>query len=331
MSDVFVTGATGFIGGALLEALVAGGRPVRALVRGDAARLAVTGVETVGGDILDPTSYAEALRGCDTVFHVAGLNALCLSDPDRLEAANVGGTRSLIEAAARAGVRRVVVTSSAATIGEPEGSVGTESTPHRGSYVTSYERSKHLAELAAFAEARRTGIEVVAVNPASVQGPGRTGGTARILIAYLRGRLRWAIDTRLSLVSIGDTVRAHLDAERTGVAGERYLVSGWSVTVPEAVATLAAITGVERPVRYVSPGLLRGVAAATSGVFRLVGRDAPVCPEMVRALRHGHAYDGSKIEREWGFRYTPPEVWLAEAVAWYRNQGLVPPEAIAGS
>lgn len=325
MPDVFLTGGTGFIGGAILRRLLDDGRSVTALVRSsdDAATMEALGARPVQGDLLDPASYTPALIGAGTVFHVAGLNAMCLRDSDALERVNVGGTRAILEAAATAGVGRVVLTSSAATLGESEGTVGSESTEHRGTYNTAYERSKHLAEVAAFEDAGRVGIDLIAVNPSSVQGPGRTGGTAKILLGYLRGRLRFAVDTRLSLVSIGDTVRAHLDAERKAVPGERYLVSGWSATVPEAVAMLASITGTERTVRYVPAGLLTGVAALVGGMSRLVGRDAPLCPEMVRALRHGHTYDGSRIEREWGFRYTPPEVWLAETIAWYRAEGLL--------
>jgi dihydroflavonol-4-reductase len=323
--DTFLTGGTGFIGGALLQRLRDEGRSIRALVRTptDADRLAVEGVRPVGGDLLDPASYRSAMEGCDTVFHVAGLNAMCLYDRSALERVNVDGTGALIAAAGAAGVHRVVYTSSAATLGEPVGEVGTEATEHRGWYITAYERSKHLAEVAAFEAAAEHGIDLVAVNPSSVQGPGRTGGTARILIGYLRGRLRYAVDTRLSLVSIGDAVQAHLAAELQGTPGERYLVSGWTATVPEAVAILASITGAERRVRYVPTWLMSGTAAVTRGVFGLFRRDAPLCPEMVRALRHGHTYDGSRIEREWGFEYTPPEVWLAETVAWYRAQGLV--------
>jgi dihydroflavonol-4-reductase len=324
--DVFITGGTGFIGAAVLERLVAEGRSIRALVRSerDAERLSDRGVEPVRGDIGDEDALLAGMAGVDTVFHVAGLNEMCLRDPGRLDRINVGGTRAVVRAASRADVARVVYTSSAAAIGEPAGVTGTEATPHRGSYVTAYERSKHRAEVAAFADAARLGVPLVAVNPSSVQGPGRTGGTARILIAFLRGRLRVAIDTRLSVVSIGDTVTAHLLAESRGEPGERYLVSGWSTTVAEAVATMAAITGSKRRVRYLPAWMLGGAARVVGAAFRLIRRDAPLCSEMARALRHGHTYDGSRIEREWGFAYTPPDEWLAGTIEWYRSEGIVP-------
>jgi len=325
MPETALTGGTGFIGGALLQRLVADGRQVRALVRSDddASRVRGLGAEPVVGHLGDAASLRSLVDGCSTLFHVAGRNQMCLSDPGVLDVANVGGTRAVVRAAAAAGVERVVYTSSAATIGERRGVVATEESEHRGSHLTTYERSKHRAEVVAFEESERLGIPVVAVNPSSVQGPGRTGGTARILIAYLRGRLRFAVDTRLSVVSIGDAVAAHLAAERQGEPGERYLVSGWTATVREAVAMMGTLTGTDRRVRYVPAGLLSAIAAPVGWWYRLRRRPAPVCPEMVRALRHGHAYDGSRIEREWGFEYTPPERWLAEAIDWYRAEGLV--------
>ena len=305
--------------------MLADGRSVRALVRSESAagRMHRLDVETVLGDISDEDLLVDGMAGCRVVFHVAGLNAMCLRDPSALERVNVDGTRAVVRATVSAGVGRLVYTSSAAAIGEPRGTVGSESTPHRGWYLTAYERSKHLAEIAAFEEGASSGLDVVAVNPSSVQGPGRTDGTARLLLAYLRGRLRIAVDTRISLVFIDDVVEAHLGAERSGVPGERYLVSGWTVTVAEAMALLATAAEVEHRVRYVPARLIAAAGRVVGGWYRLIGRNAPFCTEMVRTLRHGHTYDGSRIEQEWGFSYTPPQEWLARTVEWYRQQGLV--------
>src|SRR5690606_38967861 len=136
--------------------------------------------------------------------------------------ANVDGTRNMVAAAGAAGVRRVVYTSSAATIGEPAGTIATERTRHRGHWLSHYERSKHEAERVAVAAAARAGVELVAVNPASVQGPGRTRGTAKILIAALNGRLRLVVASRLSVVDVADCAEGHLLAESRGEPGERY-------------------------------------------------------------------------------------------------------------
>jgi dihydroflavonol-4-reductase len=320
--DVFVTGGSGFVGGAVLRGLVAEGRHARALVRSEeAARVvAAAGAEAVRGDLLEPGDWAESLRGCSTVFHTAGEVAMC--DPKRLEV-NVAGTRVVIAAAGRAGVGRIVHTSSAATIGEARGAIGREDTEHRGHHQSAYARSKYEAERVAFADAAALGIELVAVNPSSVQGPGRTHGTARLFIGFLNGKLRWAVHTRLPLVFVEDTVAAHLLAERVGVPGERYLVNGWSPTIEEAVDLLRLVAGVDRRLRYLPAWMLTAAATVTEGLWRAVGKEPPLCRAMAREVKHGHVFDGSKAERDLGLRYTPPEEWLTRTVEWYRQQGLV--------
>ena len=137
-----------------------------------------------------PESVERAARGCEVAYHVAGMNGFCMRDPGPMLAANVTGTANVVAACGRAGVRRIVYTSSAAAIGEARGVTATEDTPHRGSFLSAYERSKYEAELAAVREAERHALELVCVNPASVQGPGRTGGTARLILDYANGRLR---------------------------------------------------------------------------------------------------------------------------------------------
>jgi dihydroflavonol-4-reductase len=230
----------------------------------------------------------------------------------------------VVSAAADAGVRLVVHTSSAATIGEPQGTVATEATPHRGSFLSAYERSKFEAERVAFATAAERGLALVSVNPSSVQGPGRTRGTAKILIDALNGRLGAVVDSRMSLVDVGDCAEGHLLAEERGAPGERYILSGVTLTVGEAVALLGRITGTApRPRRLPGPVAM----AAATGVELLArarGRRPPVCREMVRTLLHGHAYDGSRATRELGLVYTPLEESLRRTVDWYVSEGLAP-------
>jgi dihydroflavonol-4-reductase len=323
--DALLTGGTGFVGGAVLRRLISEGRAVRALARSGPGLDLVTGLgaEAVAGNILDPDSLSRAIDGCRVVFHCAGVNTMCQADPSPMFRANVEGSVNVVRAAAEAGVTRVVYTSSAAAIGEALGVVGTEETVHRGFYLSHYERSKHEAELAVLAEAASLGVDLVCLNPASVQGPGRVGGTARILLGYLSGRLRWAVDTTLSLVFVDDCAAAHLLAEGRGLAGRRYLVSGSTLTVGEAAATLAKAAGIEGHVRFL-PGWV--VSAAAVPVWlgsRLTRRQSPLCPEMARVLRHGAAYDGLRAERELGVAYTPLEDWLRVTVDWYRERGLV--------
>jgi len=313
------------VGGALLRRLVADGRAVRALARTSAGqdRVRSMGAEAVAGDLSDGESLRRAMAGCRVVFHAAGVNAMCLPDPAPMYRANVDGAAAVVQAAASAGVSRVVHTSSAVTIGEAVGATATEAAPHRGSYLSHYERSKHLGEQAVQAEGKRTGVEVVCVNPASVQGPGRTGGTARLLIGYVSGRLRWTVDATFSLVFVDDCTRAHLLAERRGAPGERYLASGATLTVREAVAVLDRVAGAGRRVHYLPGWTASAGAGLVGGACRLAGRQAPVCREMARVLRHGAAYDGSRATRDLGLTYTPLEDWLRATVEWYRAEGLV--------
>jgi dihydroflavonol-4-reductase len=325
VSRVFLTGGSGLIGGALAKRLVARGDEVVALARSEASArgLAALGARAVRGDVLDEAGLEQGMAGCALVYHVAGVNTMCPTDPAALIHVNVRGAEAAVRAAARAGAERVVLTSSAAALGEAEGTVGSEASPHRGSYLSVYERSKHEGELAAFAAARITGVPLVAVNPSSVQGPGRAGGTGRILIAYLNGRLRGFVDTTLSLVDIDDCVEAHVLAAEKGVPGERYVISGATISAKEALGIVTDVSGVRREVRILPPAVAKVAGTVVEGAFRVRGRKPPFCREMVRTLLHGHRYDGSKATRELGLAYTPVEDTFRRTIEWARREGLV--------
>lgn len=326
---VLVTGGSGFVGRALVRRLVAEGREVRGLARsaGAAETLAAEGAEPVDGDVLEPASLAAAARGCSTLFHVAGVNAMCLRDPRPMVRANVEGTSNAVRAAAEAGVARVVLTSSAAAIGEPAGTVGREDSPHRGGYLSTYERSKHLAERAALSLAEELRVDLVCVNPSSVQGPGRTTGSARLLLDIVNGRLPALVATTFSIVDVEDCAEGHIRAEARGAPGERYVLSGATISTAEAVELLRSLWGRPGRVRWLPAWIARAGGAAAETAGWLLRRDVPVCREAVRTLLHGHRYDGSRAVRELGLRYTPIEVTLERTLAWYAERGLVPPRA----
>jgi dihydroflavonol-4-reductase len=325
VSRVFVTGGSGVIGDALIARLVERGDEVLALARSDAAVAAVQkrGARPVRGDALDPEALARGMDGCALAFHVAGVNALCVKDPEAMRRVNVDGAVLAVQAAKRAGVPRLVHTSSAATVGEAPGAIGNEDTTHRGWFLSTYEQTKTEGERAALAAAAEIGQDVVSVNPSSVQGPGRASGTGRILLAFLDGRLRVFVQTYVSMVDIGDCIEGHLLAAERGQAGERYLLNGMTLTISEALALAADVAGVERRPRLVPRAVATVAAGAVEGAFRLARRSPPVCREMVRTLLHGHRYDASRAERDLGIRYTPPRETVRRTVEWARAEGLL--------
>jgi dihydroflavonol-4-reductase len=325
VSRVFVTGGSGVVGRALVQRLLSGGDEVVALARSQESgdTLQSLGADVVRGDLFDEDALSEAMRGAAVVYNVAGVNTLCVEDPAPMLRANVDAPPVVVRAAARAGVGRFVHTSSAATIGEPSGVVGREDTRHRGWYLSTYERSKTEGERAVFDAGRQTGVEVVCVNPSSVQGPGRAGGTARFLLAFLDGRLKAFVPTNVSLVDIADCAEGHVLAAQRGVAGERYLLNGIALSITEALALAGEVAGVDRKPRMVPRQVAIAGAWGVERSFRLARRKPPICREMVKTLLHGHRYDGSRAERELGLRYTDPRETLRRTVDWARAEGLL--------
>ena len=313
------------IGSALVTSLLERGDDVVALARSDAAASALSarGVTVARGEGYDEDALTRGMEGCEYAYNVAGVNSLCVEDPRPMQRMNVDGAVAAVRAAARAGVRRLVHTSSAATIGEAPGTVGDERTPHRGWYLSTYERTKTEGERAALAAARQVGQDFVCVNPSSVQGPGRAGGTGRFLLAFLDGRLKVFVPTVVSLLDIDDCVSGHMLACERGVSGERYLLNGMTLEIQDALALAADVAGVQARPRLVPRQAATIAATAVERGFRLLGRRPPVCREMVRTLLHGHRYDGSRAERDLGLHYTEPRETIRKTVTWARERGLI--------
>jgi dihydroflavonol-4-reductase len=325
MARVFVTGASGFIGGALTTRLLERGDQVVGLARSDEAaqKVAARGAEVARGNLLDEDSVATGMAGCEVAYHVAGMNSHCPSDPDMLLRVNVGGAASAVRAAARAGIGRMVYTSSAAALGEPAGTIGVEDCTHRGSYLSLYDRSKHEGEQAVFAAAAETGVEVVAVNPSSVQGPPRTSGNGGIIIAYLNGKLPVFVETQVSVVDIQDCVEGHLMAAERGESGRRYVLNGATLHSRKALEIVSTLSGVRDRVRMIPPPVARAAVAIAEAAYRLRGKAPSVCRARVRTILHGHRYDGSRATRELGLEYTPVADTFARTIEWAAAEGLV--------
>jgi dihydroflavonol-4-reductase len=325
VARVFVTGGSGLLGSALITALLERGDQVVALAHSpeSAAKLAARGTEVHRGEVYDEQALSAAMAGCELAFNVAGINKFCISDPTEMMRANVDGAVAAVRAARTAGLPRLVHTSSAATLGESPGTVADEWAPHRGSYLSRYEESKTLGERAAVEAAAALGQDLVCVNPSSVQGPGRAGGTGRFLIAFLDGRLKVFIDTWVSLVDIQDCVAGHLLAAERGVPGERYLLNGIRMPITDLLELAAEVAGVTATPRLLPRPVATLGGAATELVFRARGKHPPVCREMVRTLLHGHRYDGRRAERELGLTYTPARETILRTVQWARAEGLL--------
>jgi dihydroflavonol-4-reductase len=320
---VFVTGGSGVVGSVLVDHLVAQGHHVRALTRSDASAVMLEerGAEPVRGDILGPGDTLRAAIGdAELAYHVAGVNEMCTRDPGAMVRANVEGSVNVVEAARSVGVERIVYTSSAATLGEVRGTVGSEDSPHRGWHLSHYERSKHLAEQAVMSI---EDMDIVSVNPSSVQGPGRTSGTGKIVLDVVAGKLPAVVDTDLSIVDIDDCARGHLAAASRGRRGSRYVLNSFTTTMREAIDILEIELGRSLPVRFLPRSMVGVAGAIAESVGRVSGSRPPLCREMARTLLHGHRYDGSRAARELGVTYSTAPDLLARLVQWYRSEGLI--------
>lgn len=328
---VLVTGGSGVVGGAIVRRLVADGRTVRALARSDAAAETVRalGAEPVRGDVVEVESLLPAVDGCEVVYHAAGVNQFCQKSSTPMRRVNVTGSANVAQAAAMAGLRQMVYTSSAVTLGEEEGTVGSEESRHRGSYLSSYERSKYDAEQTVLGLTTVVPLQIVSLNPSSVQGPGRSSGTGQLLIAYLQGRLKYWVDTTVSLVDIDDCAEGHVLAETAGTSGRRYVLNAASLATPELMEVMGRIAPGVRPPKVLPKAAARAAVGASVVSSKLRGRDPQVCGESLRTLLHGHRYDGSLAQRELGVRYRPVEETLRRTAEWLVESGQAP-EGVLG-
>jgi dihydroflavonol-4-reductase len=329
---VLVTGGTGFVGANLVRELLADGVAVRVLARAGSDRRALAGLDvTVAeGDLREPASLHAALRGVETLYHVAADYRLWARDPRELYRVNVDGTRALLEAAGAAGVSRVVYTSSVGTLGIPaDGSPGTETTPvGLDDMVGDYKRSKYLAEREAEAAAAR-GLPVVIVNPSAPVGPWdwKPTPTGKMLVDYLRGRMLAYLDTGLNLVHVRDVARGHVQAAVRGRVGERYILghAAGNLGLREIFVRLASHTGIAPPrLRLPRAGAL-AIAGVAELAARATGREPVVARTAVRMAAKRMFFDPAKAVRELGLPQTPVDQALRDAVDWFWSRGYARP------
>jgi dihydroflavonol-4-reductase len=281
-------------------------------------------VEIVEGDLLDRASVRRALSGVRSVYHVAADYRLWTPDPARLYRTNVDGTRVVLEAAAEAGVTRVVHTSSVGAVGIPEdGRPGTEDTPVTlADMVGHYKRSKFLAEQVALEFARR-GLPVVVVNPSAPIGPWdvKPTPTGQMIVDFMRGRMLASVDTGLNIVHVRDVARGHLLAAERGTPGERYILGHRDLSLVDIFGILAEITGRRAP-RFRVPYAVAWLGAACcETVARVTGRPPAVPLTAVRMARKRMYFSPARAVRELGLPQTDVRTALADAVAWFEVHG----------
>jgi dihydroflavonol-4-reductase len=323
-----VTGATGFVGAAVARALGRAGWEVRVLVRAgsDRSNLQPLALEAVEGDLADSNSLERALEGCGGLFHVAADYRLGARDPTPLYRTNVDGTRNILNAARRAGVPRVVYTSSVATIGiPPDGSPGEERTPVALSrMIGHYKRSKYLAEEVA-RDAARTGMSVVIVNPSTPVGPGdvKPTPTGQLVLDAACGRMPAYVDTGLNIVHVDDVAAGHLLAFERGRPGERYILGGEDMTLQAILAEIARLVGRTPPRIRLPYAAVLPIAYLAEAFARVSGRSGRVTLEGVRMSRKRMFFSSAKAVSELGYRWRPPAEAFEDAVRWFRERGLL--------
>jgi len=325
----FVTGATGFVGSHVARVLAEQGADLRLLVRSSSDLKNIRGLkaEQVVGDLRDPVTLEKAMAGCDVVFHVAADYRLWIPDPEQMYRANVEGTRAILQATRKNRVRRVVYTSSVATMGfTSNGRPADENSPvSLENMIGHYKRSKFMAEQVAM-QAARSGMDVVVVNPTTPVGEQdiKPTPTGRIIVDFLKKKFPAYVDTGLNLVDVAECARGHVAALEKGRSGERYILGGENLTLKQILDKLAAITGLPSPKVRVP----YAVALATGVVDEMITghilrREPRVTIDAVRMGRKKMFVSSAKAGRELGWKTVPVDDALRRAVEWFQANGYV--------
>jgi dihydroflavonol-4-reductase len=325
----FVTGATGFVGSHVARTLAVRGAELRLLVRSTSRteNIADLRAEVATGDLRDPESLKKAMAGCEFVFHVAADYRLWVRDPEQMYRSNVEGTRAIIRAAQECGVRRVIYTSSVATMGfTREGHIAREDSPVSiKEMVGHYKRSKFMAEQIAL-EAGRGGANVVVVNPTTPIGEYdiKPTPTGRIVVDFLKRKFPAYVDTGLNLADVKEVARGHLLAMEKARPGERYILGGENLTLKQILNKLAALTGLPSPTMKVPHAVAMGFAVFDQFFTgTILGKEPRATIDAVKMGRKKMFASSAKAEYELGYKVLPVEDALRRAVEWFQTNGYV--------
>ncbi|MBI3357897.1 MAG: NAD-dependent epimerase/dehydratase family protein [Nitrospirae bacterium] len=319
-----VTGATGFVGAAVVRALIKTGVDVRVLARRDSdfTNLQEFKIDGVYGDLRDKESLRKALAGCQHLYHVAAHYALWARDSSIFYEVNVTGTKNLMEAAQDVGTERIVYCSTIGAIGlPPDGGPGTENTPVSISQMAGhYKRSKYLAEHEVLQWAKE-GLPVVIVNPSAPVGEGdvKPTPTGQMIVDFMKGRMPAYIETGMNIIDVDDVAAGHLLAMQKGRQGERYILGCKNLMLREIFEILSKLTGIKAPTIKLPRLAILPLAYLNQWLANLTGQPPRIPLEGVKMAKYKMHYDCSKAIRELGLPQTPPEVALEKAVRWFRD------------
>ena len=323
-----VTGVSGFVGAAVARALATSGRRVRGLARASSARtnLADFPGELVEGDLRDAAAVGRATEGARYLFHVAADYRIWARDPEEIVRNNRLTTANVVDAALAAGVERIVYTSSVATLlPDPEGAADESRVARAQEVVGAYKRSKVVAENLVRAAVSERGLPAVIVHPSTPIGPRdvKPTPTGRIIVEAANGRMPAFVDTGLNLVHVDDVARGHVLALERGQVGQNYILGGQDVSLAEMLATIARQIGRKPPTLRVPRAPLVPLAWANEQCAKLFGYEPFLTLDGLRMSGHNMFYSSAKAERELGYRARPYEQAVADAIAWFREAGMI--------
>jgi dihydroflavonol-4-reductase len=330
---VAITGATGFVGSAVARAFLRAGYAVRVLLRDSSPREALSGleVETANADLAVPQTFSAALAGCQGLVHVAADYRLFVTDPKPLYRVNVEGTRTLMQAALAAGVKRIVYTSSVAALGHGDGGApADEDTPSRlAGMIGHYKRSKFLAEAEVARLVAESGLPAVIVNPSAPVGPRdrKPTPTGQMVLDAACGRMPAYLDTGLNIVHVDDVAEGHRLAYERGRIGRRYVVGGDNLPLKDIFAAIAQLAG-QRPPRWrLTAGPLVPLAWLAESWARLTHSMPRLTREQLAMARHPMYYSSARAERELGYTHRPADAAFRDALTWFAEHGYWKPHA----
>jgi dihydroflavonol-4-reductase len=328
--NVFLTGATGFVGSHVAHAFAAQGARLRLLIRSTSRLDNLEGVsaETVTGDLRNPDTFRSALSDCDVLVHVAADYRLWVRDPQAMYEANVDGTRNLLALARELGVTKAVYTSSVATMGfREDGTIVDENTPvSLDDMIGHYKRSKYLAEREAIAAAHG-GQHVIVLNPTTPIGANdiKPTPTGQIVVDFLNRKFPAYVETGLNLVDVAEVARTHVAAVERGQPGERYILGGENLSLKQILDKMSAITGLPSPSMKVPHSVAMAFAFFDETITgRLRGKEPRATVEAVRMGKKKMFASSAKAERDLGFRIVPVYAALRSAIDWFRAHGYAP-------